>query len=151
MHDHNIHSLATINKFTSPRQNSLPLSSHQYPEKFKDFFACRIVLAANHQYPGNFQRLSGQQAVFQQEPAIIQQSAAATSNSNQQQQPASSNQQQQPAKAINSSNQQPAAATSSSNHRHQPATATRIHPSTSIHAATNNRPEDICTTNANLR
>ena len=27
------------------------------PEKFKDFFACRIVLAANHQYPGNIQRL----------------------------------------------------------------------------------------------
>ena len=27
------------------------------PEKFKDFFACRITLAANHQYPGNIQRL----------------------------------------------------------------------------------------------
>ena len=27
------------------------------PEKFKDFFACRNVLAANHQYPGNIQRL----------------------------------------------------------------------------------------------
>ena len=24
-------------------------------EKFKHFFACRIVLAANHQYPGNIQ------------------------------------------------------------------------------------------------
>ena len=23
---------------------------------FKDFFACKIVLAANHQYPGNIQR-----------------------------------------------------------------------------------------------
>ena len=27
------------------------------PEIFKDFFACRNVLAANHQYPGNIQRL----------------------------------------------------------------------------------------------
>ena len=27
------------------------------PQIFKDFFACRIVLAANHQYPGNIQRL----------------------------------------------------------------------------------------------
>ena len=27
------------------------------PEISKDFFACRIVLAANHQYPGNIQRL----------------------------------------------------------------------------------------------
>ena len=26
------------------------------PEIFKDFFACRIVLAANHHYPGNIQR-----------------------------------------------------------------------------------------------
>ena len=27
------------------------------PEIFKDFFACRNVVAANHQYPGNIQRL----------------------------------------------------------------------------------------------
>ena len=27
------------------------------PERFKDFFARRIVLSANHQYPGNIQRL----------------------------------------------------------------------------------------------
>ena len=26
-------------------------------KKFKDFFACKIVLAANHRYPGNIQRL----------------------------------------------------------------------------------------------
>ena len=25
-------------------------------EIFKDFFACKIVLAANHHYPGNIQR-----------------------------------------------------------------------------------------------
>ena len=28
------------------------------PKTFEDFFACRIVLAANHKYPGNIQRLS---------------------------------------------------------------------------------------------
>ena len=36
-------------------------NSYQQPiiilKKFKDFFACKIVLAANHRYPGNIQRL----------------------------------------------------------------------------------------------
>ena len=41
------------------------------PKIFKDFFACKIVLPANHQYSGNIQRLSGQQ-----------QPAAAISSSN---------------------------------------------------------------------
>ena len=87
------------------------------PKIFKDFFACRIVLAANSQYPGNIQILS-------------EQSTAATSNSNQQQQPAtainSSNQQQQPAAATSSSNQQqqPATAVSSSNQQQQSIAAT---------------------------
>ena len=99
---------------------------HQHPKIFKDFFACKFVLAASHQqpeiiqrlfrlqlvlaanhqlYPGNIQRLFGQQ-----------QSTAATS---------SSNQQQQPAAAINSSNQlqQSTAATSSSNQQQQPVSA----------------------------
>ena len=108
MHNQNIHSLSAVNYPTSPRRNPFPHSCHQYsgniqrlsvnnPKIFKDFFACRVVLAANHQYPGNIQRpfsSSNQQ----------QQPAAATSSSNQQQQPAaatsSSNQQQQPAAAI---------------------------------------------------
>ena len=79
---------------------------HQHPKIFKDFFACKFVLAANHQlYPGNIQRHFGQQ-----------QSTAATT---------SSNQQQQPAAAINSSNhqQQLTAATSSSNQQQQPVSA----------------------------
>ena len=122
---------------TSPRRNSLPPSSHpssgniqrlfnnnpkifkdffacktvlaanhQHPKTFKDFFACKIVLAANHQlYPGNIQRFSGQQK---------QKSTAATCSSNQQQQLAaassSSNQQQQSTEAINN--------TTSSNNQH---------------------------------
>ena len=131
-----IHSLPTVNYPTSPRRNSLPPSSHQNSGNiqrlfinnwkiFKDFFAWKFVLAANHQCPGIIQRLSGHQ---QQQPP------AATSSSNQQQQPAaainSSNQQQhqqqQPAAATTSSSQQQqsAAATSSSNQQQQPAAAT---------------------------
>ena len=73
---------------------------HQQPENIQRLFARKIVLAANHQvYPGNIQRLFGQQ-----------QSTAAINSSNQQQQPTaainSSNQQQQSTAAINSSNQQ---------------------------------------------
>ena len=69
------------------------------PKIFKDFFVCKFVLTANHQlYPGNIQRLFGQQ-----------QSTAATSSSNQQQQPAaainSSNQHQQSTAAISNNNQ----------------------------------------------
>ena len=124
---------------TSPRRISLPPSSHQYsgniqrlfinnPKIFKDFFACKIVLAANHQlYPGNIQRPFGQQ------------SAAAISSSNQQQQPAaatsSSNQQQQSAAAINSSNQlqQSTAATSSINQQQQLAATTSFRPTSSTY------------------
>ena len=32
-------------------------ASHRFPEIFKDFFACRVVLAENHQYPGTIQKL----------------------------------------------------------------------------------------------
>ena len=117
------------------------------PKKFKEFFACKFVLAANHQYPGNIQRLSSQQ---QQQPAAAtrksnqqKQSEAATSKSNQQQRPAAatskSNQQQQPAAATSKSNQkkqsteairssnqqkQSTAATSSSNQQKQSTAAT---------------------------
>ena len=73
------------------------------PKIVKDFSTCEFVLAANHQQPGNIQRLSGQQPA----KAIN-----------------SSNQQQQPAKAISSSNQQqPSAAAISSSHQQQQSTA----------------------------
>ena len=128
MHSHNIHSVATvINQI--PRGGTLflvPLTIFwkysktflQQPENiqrlstnnrkiFKDFFACKIVLAANHQlYPRNIQRLLGQesaasnQQATSNQPAATSKHPAATSK-----QPAinSSSQQQQPATAINSS------------------------------------------------
>ena len=87
---------------------------------FKDFFACKLVIAANHQHPEKIQTSSLatsipeaaiiQQAVFQPQPAIIKQPAAPTNSKNQQQQPetatSNSNQQQQPATATSNSNQQ---------------------------------------------
>ena len=70
------------------------------PKVFKDFFASKIVLAANQQYSENIQILSEQQ----------QQSTSATNSGNQQRRPAaatsSSNEKQQPAAATSSSNQQ---------------------------------------------
>ena len=136
MHSHNIHSLATVNYPTSPRRNSLPPSSHQHsgniqrlpiqhPNIFKDFFAWRIVLAANHQHPGNFLRLSDQQQSAAATSSIdqLEQSAAATSSSDQQQQSAaaisSSNQEHLPTTAISSSKQQRSTAASNSSNRHQ--------------------------------
>ena len=86
-------------------------ANHQHPKIFKDFFACRIVLAANHEYPGNIQR-----------PSQQQQSPAATSSSNQQQRTATaiSIQQQRPAAAISSSDeQQRSTAAINSINRHQ--------------------------------
>ena len=96
------------------------------PKIFKDFFACRIVLAANSQYPGNIQILSEQSTAATSNSNQQQQSTAATSSSNQQQQPAAatsnSSQQQQPATTINSSDQQ-----------QQPASAISIHPTSSTY------------------
>ena len=40
------------------------------PEISKDFFGCRIVLAANHQYPGNIQRLFCLQSCFSRKSSI---------------------------------------------------------------------------------
>ena len=114
--------------------------------RIKDFFACKFVLAANHQQPENIQRLFRLQNCLSRKSSTIfrkfsktfwainssnqqQQSTAATSNSNQQQQStaatSNSNQQQQLAAAINSSNQrqQSTAATTSSNQQQQPAAA----------------------------
>ena len=86
---------------------------HQQPENIQRFFACKFVLAANHQlYPGNIKRLFGQQ-----QPA-----AAINSKSNRQQQSTASNQQQQ-STAINQQ-QQSIAATSKSNQQQQSTAAT---------------------------
>ena len=40
------------------------------PELFKDFFTCRNVLAANHQYPGTIQRLFGLQKCLSPKSSI---------------------------------------------------------------------------------
>ena len=147
VHGHNIHSLATVN-YQLPRGKTLfhlPLTN--ILEIFKDFSACKIVLAAIHQQPEKIQRLFRLQICLSRKSSTIfrkysktfwainssnqqQQSTAATSSSNQQQQPAaainSSNQQQQSTAATSSSNQQqqPTAAISNSNQQQQPKAAT---------------------------
>ena len=106
---------------STTRKNSK--TDHQHPKTLKDCFACKIVLAVNHQLPRYIQRLSkrqqysnsNQQSSSKQYSSSNQQqrSTAATSkqysSSNQQQRSTaatnSSNQQQQPATAINGSNQ----------------------------------------------
>ena len=100
------------------------------PKKFKDFFACKIVLAANHQlYSGNIQRLFGQPTAATNSSNQQQQSATAINSSNQQQQSTaatkSSDQQQKSTAATSSSNQQqqPKAATTNSNQQQQPKAA----------------------------
>ena len=118
VHNHKIHSLATINQLTSPRRNSLLPSSHQYSGSIQRLFI-------NNPKIENIQRLFCLPNCLSRKSSTSQnysktfQPATAINSSNQQQQPAaatssSSNQQQQPATAINSSNQQqqPAAATS---------------------------------------
>ena len=161
VHSHFREPLSTVNWPTSPGRNSPPLSSHHnsraqslHPcsenilkqfqnlsqpnflitsaNTFKDVFACKNVLAANHQYSGNIQRCfrskqytsSNQQSSSKQYPSRNQQS--------------SSNQQQQQAITQQAVSQpQPAIV-------QQPATATSLHAATSIH------PRCICTTDANL-
>ena len=110
---------------------------------FKDFLDCRIVLVANHQYPGNIQRLCGQQkqstvetsnsnqqnqraivqqAVSQQQAAIIQQAVFRPQPAIIQQSTEainSSNQPQQPTAAINSINQQQQSTAAINNHNQQ--------------------------------
>ena len=115
------------------------------PKLFKDFSACKIVLAANHQlYSGNTQRLfTNNPKIFKDFSAckivlaanhqlysgniqrLFGQSTAAINSSNQQQQSTtainSNNQKQPPTAATSSSNQQQlsTAATNSSNHQQQ--------------------------------
>ena len=139
MRSHNIHSLAAVNYPTSPKRKSLPPSSHPYsgniqrlfinnPKIFKDFFACKFVLVANHQQPENIQRLFGQQPAKAINSSNQQQQSTPAINSNNQQQQStaatsSSNQQQQSAAATSKSNQQEqsTAATSTSDHQQQSA------------------------------
>ena len=156
-----------------PAKLSQPQSTNN-PKIFKDFFACKIVLAANHQQPENNRRLSCLQNCLSRKspksrnfsktfrPAAatsindqLQQPAASTSSSNQQQQPpaatSSSNQQQQSAAAISSSNeqQQSAAATSNSNQQQRPAAATSFsnqHSSYQQHIHKQRRPPLVTTT-----
>ena len=126
-------------KTFSPAKISWPQIINN-PKIFEDFFAGKFVFAANHQYPGNIQRLFPPPAAATSSSNQQQQPAAATSSSNQQQQSAaaisSSNQQQQPAEATSGSNQQQqsAAATSSSNQQQQLSTAISIHHTSSTYA-----------------
>ena len=176
MHGHNIHSLATVN-YQLPRGETLfhlPLTNIleniqrpfiNNPKIFKDFFACKFVLAANHQQPENIQRLFRLQNCLSRKSSTIfrkysktfwainsshqqQQSTAATKSSDQQQQStaatSSSNQQQQPKAATSNSNQQqqPAAAINSSNQKQRPATAInssnqKQHSTTTINCSNN--------------
>ena len=145
MHGHNIHSLATVN-YQLPRGETLfhlPLTN--ILEIFKDFFACKFVLAANQQQPENIRRLFRLQICLSRKSSTTRKYSKtfwATNISDLQQQPASaiysSNQhqrstaatsisdlQQQPASAIYSSNQhqRSTAATSISDLQQQPASA----------------------------
>ena len=176
MHGHNIHSLATVN-YQLPRGETLfhlPLTHildiiqrlfTNNPKIFKDFFACKFVLAAIHQQPGNILRLSCLQNCLSRKSSTIfrkysktfwainssnqkQQPATAINSNNQQQQPkaatSNSNQQQQPAAAINSNNQQQqsTAAINSSNQQQQSTAAINSvsqqqHPTTTINYSDN--------------
>ena len=119
MHDHNIHSLATINQPASPRRNSLPIASHQNPENIQRLFRLQKCFSRkssiSRKFSKTFRPTSIIPAATSNHPAINstnqqQQSTAATS---------SSNQQQQPATAINSSNQQKqSTATTGSSNQH---------------------------------
>ena len=152
MHGHNIHSLATVN-YQLPRGETLfhlPLTNilgniqrlfTNNPKIFKDFFACKFVLAANHQQPENIQRLFRLQNCLSRKSSTIFRKYSKTFwaiNSSDQQQ-------QQPATAINSSNQQqqPKAATSNNNQQQQPKAATsnssnqKQHSTTTINCSNN--------------
>ena len=89
-------------------------------ETFKDFFACKIVLAANHQQPENIQRLFRLQICLSRKSSTIFRKNSKTFWAIN-----SSNQQQQSTTVINSciQQQQSTAATSSSNQQQQPAAA----------------------------
>ena len=130
-------------KTFSPAKLSQPQVSNN-PKIFKDYFGCKIVLAANQQQPENIQRLFRLQNCLSRKSATTRKYSktfwAAINSSNQQQQStaatsSSFNQQQQPAAAINSSNQQQqsTAATSISNQEQQLAATTSFHPTSSIY------------------
>ena len=56
-------------KIFSPAKFSQPQIS-DILETFKDFFACKLVLAANHRYPGNIQRLFRLQKCLSRKPSV---------------------------------------------------------------------------------
>ena len=163
MHGHNIHSLATVNNqlprgetlfhltLTNLLENIQRLFTN-HPKIFKEFFACKFVLAANHQQPENIQRLFRLQNCLSRKSSTIFRKYSktfwATNSSNQQLQSTaainSSNQQQQSTAATSSSNQQQqsTAATSSRNQQQRPATAInsskqKQHSTTTINCSNN--------------
>ena len=46
-------------------------AKHLYPGKIQRFFACKFVLAANHRYPGNIQRLFRLQKFLSSNPSMF--------------------------------------------------------------------------------
>ena len=88
-------------------------ANHQQPEKIQRLFRLQLVLAADHQQPENIQRLFRLQNCLGRKSSTIIRKYSKTfwaiNSSNQQQQStaatSSSNQQQQPAAVINISNQ----------------------------------------------
>ena len=144
VHDHKIHSLATVN-YQLPRGETLfhlPLTNileniqrlfTNNPKIFKDFFACKFVLAANHQQPENFQRLFRLQICLSCKSSTTRKYSKtfwAINSSHQRQQPTattnSSNQQQLSTTALSCINQQqlPTTATSSNYQQQQSAAST---------------------------
>ena len=111
VHIHFCSYAATVNYLLPRGETFVHLALTHILEIFKDFFACKFILAANHQlYPRKIQSLSGQQSTVEINSSNQQQqSTAAINSSNQQQQSSatinSSTQQQQSTAATNSSNQ----------------------------------------------
>ena len=147
VHNHIIHSLATINYPASPRRNSLPPSYHQYPGNIQRLFRLQNCLSRKSSISQKFSKTfspqnclsckSSKSQIYSKTFQAASSIPTATSNdsacsitaaiSNQQQQPtaATSN---HPASSIQAATsnqkQQPAAATSNSDQQQQPAAAT---------------------------
>ena len=126
-----IRSLPSTTNFPEAKLSSTFLSPIHW-KIFKDFFACKFVLAANHQQPENIQRLFRLQICLSRISSTTRKYSKTfwAINSSNQQQPStaatnSNHQQQQPTATINSSNQQqPSTAATNSNHQQQQPAAT---------------------------
>ena len=57
-------------KIFPPAKKSQPQNIYIL-EKFKDFFACKVVFAANHRYPGNYQKIFCLQNCLSSNPSIF--------------------------------------------------------------------------------